>query len=322
MVNCRLFRINEPKARITVQLTMPRPLAISLSVIAGALIAVQSRVNGELAIALQDGLFAALLSFGIGTALVALPFFVSRSERIKLLVSTKALGRQLPIWMTLGGFFGGFFVMMQGLVAPEIGVTLFTLAIVSGQAAAALMVDSFGMLGLAKRKLSMARLAGAGIAIIGLVLSSGLGLQEVSGLIVLPFLAGFGSGFQQAINGRLATKTDSVLISTFLNFVTGTALIAVVVLAFEGVPDLSSGLPTNPVLYLGGLVGGIFIFIQVMVVRQIGVLALGLSLLLGQVVASLVLDLIAPITESNFGLLTYLGVVLVVFGASMVVVKR
>jgi transporter family-2 protein len=304
------------------QPTMPRPLAISLSVIAGALIAVQSRVNGELAIALQDGLFAALVSFGIGTVLVALPFFVSRSERIKLLVSTKSLGRQLPIWMTVGGFFGGFFVMMQGLVAPEIGVTLFTLAIVSGQASAALMVDSFGMLGLAKRKLSLARLAGAGIAIIGLVLSSGLGLHEVSGLIALPFLAGFGSGFQQAINGRLATKTDSVLISTFLNFVTGTALIAVVVLIFEGVPDLSSGLPTNPILYLGGLVGGIFIFIQVTVVRQIGVLALGLSLLLGQVVASLVLDLIAPITQSNFGLLTYLGAVLVVFGASMVVIKR
>jgi len=95
-----------------------------------------------------------------------------------------------------------------------------------------------------------------------------------------------------------------------------------VVLAFDGVPDLSSGLPTNPVLYLGGLVGGIFIFIQVLVVRQIGVLALGLLLLLGQVVASLILDLIAPITESNFGLLTYLGAVLVVLGASMVVIKR
>jgi len=301
---------------------MPRPLAISLGVIAGALIAVQSRVNGELAIALSDGLFAALLSFGIGTVLVTLPFAISGSERAKLLIAIKSLGRQLPIWMILGGFFGGFFVMMQGLVAPEIGVTLFTLAIVSGQATAALMVDSFGMLGLAKRKLSLARLAGAGIAIIGLVLSSGLGLHAVSALIVLPFLAGFGSGFQQAINGRLATKTESVLISTFTNFVTGTALIAAVLFAFEGVPDLSNGLPTNPVLYLGGLVGGIFIFIQVLVVRQIGVLALGLSLLLGQVVASLVLDLIAPITESSFGLLTYLGVVLVVFGSSMVVIKR
>jgi len=305
-----------------VQLTIPRPLAILLSVLAGALIAFQSRVNGELAVALNDGLFAALLSFGIGTVLVALPFAVSGRERSKLLIAIKSLGRQLPIWMTLGGFFGGFFVMMQGLVAPEIGLTLFTLAIISGQAAAALMVDSFGMLGLAKRRLSLARLAGAGIAIVGLVLSSGLGLQAVSGLIVLPFLAGFGTGLQQAINGRLATKTDSVLISTFINFVTGTVLIAVVVLAFEGVPDFSSGLPTNPVLYLGGLVGGIFIFIQVLVVRQIGVLALGLSLLLGQVVASLILDLIAPITESNFGLLTYLGAVLVVLGASMVVIKR
>ena len=304
------------------QLTIPRPIAISLSVVAGALIAVQSRVNGELAIALSDGLFAAFISFAIGTVLIAVPFVFSKKERIKLSVATKSLGRQLPVWMTLGGFFGGFFVMMQGLVAPEIGVTLFTLAIVSGQAAAALMVDSFGMLGLAKRKLSLARLIGAGIAIVGLVLSSGLGVQAVSALIVLPFLAGFGSGFQQAINGRLATKTDSVLISTFINFVTGTALIAAAVLVFVGVPDLSAGLPTDPLLYLGGPVGGIFIFIQVMVVRQIGVLALGLSLLLGQVVASLGLDIIAPITDSSFGLMTYLGVVLVVFGASMVVIKR
>ena len=304
------------------QLTIPRPIAISLSVVAGALIAVQSRVNGELAIALSDGLFAAFISFAIGTLLIAVPFAFSRSERAKLFVATKSLGKQLPIWMILGGFFGGFFVMMQGLVAPEIGVTLFTLAIVSGQAAAALMVDSFGMLGLANRKLSLARLTGAGIAIIGLVLSSGLGVQAVSALIVLPFLAGFGTGFQQAINGRLATKTNSVLISTFINFVTGTALIAAAVLVFEGVPDLSAGLPTDPLLYLGGPVGGVFIFIQVMVVRQIGVLALGLSLLLGQVVASLGLDIIAPITASSFGLLAYLGVVLVVFGASMVVIKR
>ena len=304
------------------KLRIPTSVAIALSVFAGALIAVQSQVNGELAIALNDGLFAALLSFGIGTVLVAVPFFISKNERAKLFIATKALGRGVPIWLTFGGFFGAFFVMMQGLVAPEIGVTLFTLAIVSGQAAAALMVDSLGLLGLTKRKLSLARLLGAAIAIIGLVLSSGLGVTEVSGLIVLPFIAGFGSGFQQGFSGKLATVTDSVLISTFINFVTGTALIAAVMFTLQGLPDLSEGLPTNPFLYLGGLVGGIFIFIQILVVRQIGVLALGLSLLLGQVVTALIFDLVAPITEANFGPLTYVGVLLVVAGSALVAIKR
>ena len=304
------------------KLRIPTSVAIALSVFAGALIAVQSQVNGELAIALNDGLFAALLSFGIGTVLVAVPFFISKNERAKLFIATKALGRGVPIWLTFGGFFGAFFVMMQGLVAPEIGVTLFTLAIVSGQAAAALMVDSFGLLGLTKRKLSVARLLGAAIAIIGLVLSSGLGVTEVSGLIVLPFIAGFGSGFQQGFSGKLATVTDSVLISTFINFVTGTALIAAVMFTLQDLPDLSEGLPTNPFLYLGGLVGGIFIFIQILVVRQIGVLALGLSLLLGQVVTALIFDLVAPITEANFGPLTYVGVLLVVAGSALVAIKR
>ena len=48
----------------TLKLRIPTSVAIALSVFAGALIAVQSQVNGELAIALNDGLFAALLSFG------------------------------------------------------------------------------------------------------------------------------------------------------------------------------------------------------------------------------------------------------------------
>jgi transporter family-2 protein len=301
---------------------LPKPLAISLSVVAGALIAVQSRVNGALGLELENGVVAALISFGIGTILISAVLFSLKPQRHKLLEMLKALTRgRLPLWLFFGGFAGGFFVMMQGLVAPTLGITLFTLAIVSGQALSALMLDSFGLIGMTKRVLSLARLVGALLALIGVVLFAGLGFEVISPLVVLPFLAGFCTGFQQAINGRLAKQTESVLISTYVNFVAGTLIILVTLLLVQGIPVIQS-LPTNPWLYLGGVVGGAFIFLQVLVVRQIGVLALGLSLLAGQVVAALTLDLLLPISAINFAPLNFLGVLLVVTGASLVVIRR
>ncbi|MBT5847880.1 MAG: DMT family transporter [Micrococcales bacterium] len=301
---------------------LPKPLAISLSVVAGALIAVQSRVNGALGLELENGVVAALISFGIGTILISAVLFSLKPQRHKLLEMLKALTRgRLPLWLFFGGFAGGFFVMMQGLVAPTLGITLFTLAIVSGQALSALMLDSFGLIGMTKRVLSLARLVGALLALIGVVLFAGLGFEVISPLAVLPFLAGFGTGFQQAINGRLAKQTESVLLSTYVNFVAGTLIILVTLLLVQGIP-VTQSLPTNPWLYLGGVVGGAFIFLQVLVVRQIGVLALGLSLLAGQVVAALILDLLLPISAINFAPLNFLGVLLVVTGASLVVIRR
>ena len=301
---------------------LPKPLAISLSVVAGALIAVQSRVNGALGLELENGVVAALISFGIGTILISAVLFSLKPQRHKLLEMLKALTRgRLPLWLFFGGFAGGFFVMMQGLVAPSLGITLFTLAIVSGQALSALMLDSFGLIGMTKRVLSLARLVGALLALIGVVLFAGLGFEAISPLVVLPFLAGFGTGFQQAINGRLAKQTESVLLSTYVNFVAGTLIILVTLLLVQGIP-VTQSLPTNPWLYLGGVVGGAFIFLQVLVVRQIGVLALGLSLLAGQVVAALILDLLLPISAINFAPLNFLGVLLVVTGASLVVIRR
>ena len=121
---------------------LPKPLAIGLSVVAGTLIALQSRVNGQLGVELANGLLAALISFGIGTILISMVLLSLRSQRGKLLGVIRAMAdRSIPAWLLIGGIAGGFFVMMQGLVAPALGVTLFTLAIVSGQAVSALLLQ-------------------------------------------------------------------------------------------------------------------------------------------------------------------------------------
>ena len=302
---------------------LPKPLAIGLSVVAGTLIALQSRVNGQLGVELANGLLAALISFGIGTILISVALLSIRSQRGKLLGVIRAVAdRSIPAWLLIGGIAGGFFVMMQGLVAPALGVTLFTLAIVSGQAVSALLLDSYGLIGMKKRTLSWARLLGATLALVGLSLSAGLGFETLSPLVLLPFLAGFGTGFQQAINGQLAAKSGSVLLATYVNFVTGTLIIAIAMIGVQGFEIVSNPLATNPWLYLGGVVGGAFIFLQVLVVRQIGVLALGLSLLAGQIASALTLDILFPIADNTFGLLQLVGVAMVAIGATLVVVKR
>ena len=302
---------------------LPKPLATGLSVVAGTLIALQSRVNGQLGVELANGLLAALISFGIGTILISMVLLSLRSQRGKLLGVIRAVvDRSIPAWLLIGGIAGGFFVMMQGLVAPALGVTLFTLAIVSGQAVSALLLDSYGLIGMKKRTLSVARLLGATLALVGLSLSAGLGFETLSPLVLLPFLAGFGTGFQQAINGQLAAKSGSVLLATYVNFVTGTLIIAIAMIGVQGFEIVSNPLPTNPWLYLGGVVGGAFIFLQVLVVRQIGVLALGLSLLAGQIASALTLDILFPIADNTFGLLQLVGVAMVAIGATLVVVKR
>ena len=64
-------------------------------------------------------------------------------------------------------------------------------------------------------------------------------------------------------------------------------------------------------LYLGGFAGCIFIGAQAIIVRHTGVLLMGLALLAGQVAASVVFDLVLPVSDSGLHLVTVIGGVLV-----------
>ncbi|WP_405487600.1 DMT family transporter [Nocardia sp. NBC_00511] len=287
---------------------MRRPVGMVFGGCIGAGVAVQARVNGELGQRLHDGVAAAVVSFGTGLVLVgvvclASPRLRSGVGRVRLAVR---LG-ELRWWQLLGGLCGAAFVACQGVAVAAIGVTAFTVSAVAGQLVSSLVVDRLGLGPGGRTPVTAWRIGGAVVALgaVGLAAldrrSSGgassmpefVRSVPVGVLIVLPVIAGVGVAWQQAVNGRVGAVGGPAS-ATLGNFVTGLAGLLLVEVALRWGRGLPSGFPREPWLYLGGVLGVVFIALAVVTVRWIGVLLLGLTSVAGQLLGSIVLDVLAP----------------------------
>lgn len=295
-----------------------RFIAFLAALVSGIFVAVQSRINGELGLVIGDGITAALISFGSGwlIILVALALSARARKGLRRLLSQIASG-EVPIWIGLGGAAGGFLVMTQGLTAGLLGIALFTVAVVAGQTLGSLLIDWRGLAGMPKTRLSAWRLGGAGLSLIGAVAASITAMSlEIGWQLALPLLGGIGLGFQQAVNGRVRSISESAITATFVNFTVGTLTIAAVKLA--SLQPLPASFPDNWLLYLGGLMGVLFIAVQSIVVIRIGVLALGVALVAGQLIGSLALDILVPVAALEITPLKLAGILITLVGALMV----
>ena len=61
------------------------------------------------------------------------------------LIDGRALARTIPWWMLAGGAAGALTVATQGLAVAIIGVSLFTVGVVAGQALCGLVLDRVGL---------------------------------------------------------------------------------------------------------------------------------------------------------------------------------
>jgi bacterial/archaeal transporter family-2 protein len=300
--------------------------AVVISVISGMFVALQSRINGEFGLALGNGALAATISFTIGLLVLTCALVVNSKGREGLGKIRQAVSRrELPWWTVVGGVGGAFLVLTQGLTAGVLGVALFSVAVVTGQSLGALVIDSRGWFGTIKVALRPARLVGAAIVLVGVVIALDItpgDFGATNGLFVLPLLAGIGTGFQQAVNGRVKRAADSALTATFVNFAVGTATLVLVFLVSLPFVGLPSTLPTTWWLWMGGVVGTLFIAVQVTTVGMIGVLGLGVSLISGQLIGSIILDAFAPVATSDLSLATVIGALITLVGAVLVTLGR
>lgn len=120
-----------------------------LAAIAGAMISIQARINGELSHRLDNGLQAALISFGSGLMIISLvtvfnPKLKTGLRNLREAVQQKKIAR----WKLFAGALGGSFVAIQTQTVPLVGVAIFTVASVSGQTVMSLFVDRLGYLSL------------------------------------------------------------------------------------------------------------------------------------------------------------------------------
>jgi len=272
-------------------------LGVLGAVIVGVLTATQSRVNGELGRQLSDGYLAAVISFGSGLIILfgALAVWAPGRRGLSRAFASVRAGTT-PWWYLCGGAGGGLFVLSQGITGAVLGVALFTVAVVCGQTISALIIDRNGVGTTAPAAITVTRLIGSSLALVavGVAVSAGFGGDIPAWMLLLPFTAGLAVAVQQAVNGQVRRIAESALTATFMNFLVGTTVLLVACLVHEAIVGLPERMPTDPALYLGGLIGTIFIGGAVIVVRVTGVLLLGLGSVAGQLVMSLVLDVLVP----------------------------
>ncbi|HVE97640.1 MAG TPA: DMT family transporter [Mycobacteriales bacterium] len=265
---------------------------LAATVLAGALLSVQARVNGALAGRLGSSVLTALVSFSVGTA--ALVGAVAATGRWRS--ARPRPGPPARWWWFCGGLGGATLVAASALAVPRIGVALLGVGIVAGQTVGSLVVDEVGLSPRGRQAMTTPRVAGALLAIMALAVgAAGEGGRLQIGLFALIAVAGAGVAAQQAANGQLQRLTGEPLLAALVSFTVGTVALAVGVLVLAAAGDLHVGeWPAEIGLYLGGLCGAAYITLSAAAVSRLGVLRLTLASVAGQLLGAVLLDLLRP----------------------------
>ena len=302
-----------------------------LAALSGVLIALQARANGELSHLLDNGLQAALISFGSGLIIIftITLFNLKIKEGIKNL-RTAVTNNEIARWKLFAGALGGSFIAIQTQIVPLIGVAIFSVASIAGQTAMSLFVDRIGLTGGGKKPISPRRVLAAVLTVLAVLVSvwDRIDAQNFSILAVTAGgISGAIVGFQRALNGQINEYSHQSFTTSLLNFVTGTSFLLVLIAIglILGTNELSP-LPSGPWwIYTGGILGVTYIAFTSTIVQHLGVLTFTLFSVGGQLVAALVIDLVSPTKGVSVSaylvtgiVMTYAGVIAGGVGSSRV----
>ena len=126
----------------------------------------QTAINSQLREYLHTPLQAALLSFFIGTIVLALLVFFQSSAKPSL----QNLG-QIPWYLWLGGCLGVYAISVSIYTAPKLGFLSLSGLIIFGQIFMSMILDHFGLLGVEKTPIHWQRLLGGVVIFFGVLLT-------------------------------------------------------------------------------------------------------------------------------------------------------
>jgi bacterial/archaeal transporter family-2 protein len=287
----------------------------------GVAVAVQARINGELGHRINDAVVTAALS-NLGGLLLLVVLAAVRPRVRQGLGRVRAAVRDhtLPRYQLLGGVWGAFLVVCQGLTVATIGVAVFTVAVVAGQTVSSLLLDRAGAGPGGAQPITARRVTGAGLAAaaVALAVSHRVGDSLNAWFALLPVLAGAGTAWQQAVNGLVAAAAQrggppraGVLPAALVNFGVGTTALAVAaVVEINARGGWPLPMPTTPWLYVAGPLGVLAVSVSAAIVRITGVLLLAVGAVAGQLLAGLLLDLLLPAGPSPVTITTVTGTAL------------
>ncbi len=139
---------------------------ISLMVLmTGTLIPIQAGINGALARKTGSPMFAATVSFLIGTL-----FLLAIVPLVGNALPKWADVRETPWWVWSGGLVGAVYVVLVIMAVQKVGASTLIVFVVAGQMIASLLIDHFGLIGFPEVAINGKRLMGAALLIGGVLL--------------------------------------------------------------------------------------------------------------------------------------------------------
>jgi transporter family-2 protein len=291
-----------------------------LAALSGILISLQARTNGELSLRLNNGLQAAFISFGSGLILIAIislfnPTIKSGVRRLRAAVVAK----EIAPWTLFAGALGGTFVAVQTQIVPLIGVAIYSVASIAGQGATSLIVDRIGLTGGGKKAITPRRIAAAFVTVLAVLISVLDRIEAKDLSLIAVFFAGLAGaivGVQRAMNGLINEHSQQSFTTSLLNFIMGTTTLGIVLLIVVAIGKVEFvALPAGPWwIYMGGVIGVIYIAFTSTIVQHLGVLTFTIFSTGGQLIGALFIDLISPTKGVSVSAYLVSGIVMTFLG--------
>lgn len=138
---------------------------VVVALLSGAALAIQVGMNNALRARMGHPMLAALTSFLIGLVGLLVMVLAARPAMPK-----SSDLREVPWWAWGGGLVGAAYVTSAAAFATRLGAAAWLGLIVTGQIAASIAMDHFGLVGFARRPVTPVRILGAILLVAGVAL--------------------------------------------------------------------------------------------------------------------------------------------------------
>ena len=243
-----------------------------------------------------------------------------------------------PAWIWIGGICGLVFLTGNILLFSKLGGVQTVVLPVLGQILMGLIIDNFGLFYSQKTPLSVFRIAGAVMVILGVVLvsmakenktaSEKLQKSESTTLWIwraFGIFAGMLSATQIAVNGYLGKVVVSPIKASAISFTVGIIFLAIICIVLHFKNGKSESFKNesakNPWwMWIGGILGGLYILANVYLSRIVGTGMTVIILLIGSTTGGILVDHFGmfespkkPINAQKI-----LGVLIMILGAAAI----
>ena len=291
-------------------------VALVACAVIGALLPVQTQINTRLSRAVSSTFLASFVSFLVGSLALAVAVAVGRTR-----LPDAALLASQPWWLWTGGLCGVVYLTLNMVLMRALGASVTVVLPILGQVLGGVLIDSFGLLGVERQPMSVARAVGLLLVLLGAVLVTWARRPAVTGTapaaaartapapVTAParparrtggrrLLAGLGvvsgvlSATQTTVNGRLGTVLGSATSAALVSFVVGLVALGVVVaVARPAVTGATVRATVHPwYLVVGGVLGASFVLGSAAAAPVLGISLTVSVVLLGQLAAGLSVD--------------------------------